>query len=74
MKHFLIYTNKHKDSGLTVTERIKQYLTERGQRVTVVLKEEDWKEKGCESAGMMPAEADYMIVLGGDGTVLQAAR
>ena len=74
MKHFLIYTNKHKDSGLVVTEHIKQYLTEKGQRVTVVLKEEDWKEKGCENAGQMPEEADCMIVLGGDGTVLQAAR
>lgn len=74
MKHFLIYTNKHKDSGLTVTEHIRQYLSAKGHRVTVVLKEEDWKEKNSESAMEMTKDADYMIVLGGDGTVLQAAR
>ncbi len=73
MKHFLIYTNQHKDSYLNVTKRIQEYLTARGCQVSVVLKE-DWKEKQSGSRVEMTEDADCMIVLGGDGTVLQAAR
>lgn len=78
MKHFLIYTNKNKDKDLKTTESIRAYLTDRGQRVTV--KEAEWKNKTCNLADAMaeacdiPESIDCMIVLGGDGTVLQAAR
>lgn len=77
MKHFLIYTNKHKDQNLETTEFIRNYLEIRGQRVTVKLKEADWKEKpgeDSEEAKDIPQGVDCMVVLGGDGTVLQAAR
>ena len=63
MKHFLIYTNRHKDKNLTVTERIRSYLETKGQRVSLKTEGIDWKEA-----------ADCIIVLGGDGTVLRAAR
>ena len=78
MKHFLIYTNKYKDKELKTTEKIKKYLTDRGQKVTV--KEAEWKNKtsnltdAMAEAGDIPADVDYMIVLGGDGTILEAAR
>lgn len=77
MKHFLVYTNKHKDKDLVMTERIRSYLETRGQRVTLKIKEADWKEKpteDAEEATDIPLNVDCMIVLGGDGTVLQAAR
>lgn len=77
MRHFLIYTNQNKDKNLVTTSRIKSYLQEKGQRVTVKMKEEDWKNRtdgDCEEAGDIPLGVDCMIVLGGDGTVLQAAR
>lgn len=64
MKHFLIYTNKHKDRDMATTNRIRTYLEERGQKVSVKLEEGDWED----------TNADCMIVLGGDGTVLRAAR
>ena len=43
MKHFLIYTNKNKDHNLTVTTQIKDYLEHCGQKVSVKVKEADWK-------------------------------
>lgn len=77
MKHFLIYSNTHKDKDLSTTNRIRDYLTAKGQKVSIILKEEDWKKKGArevEDDLDIPPAADCMIVLGGDGTVLQAAR
>ena len=77
MKHFLIYTNRHKDKNLAATERIRSYLQQKGQRVTVLIREPEYKnryEKYCEEAPDIPPGVDCMIVLGGDGTVLQAAR
>ncbi len=77
MKHFLIYSNTHKDKELSTTNRIRDYLTMKGQKVSILLKEEDWKKKGAqdvEDRTDIPPDVDCMIVLGGDGTVLQAAR
>lgn len=78
MKHFLIYTNRHKDKDLATTRRICAYLERRGQHVTVKAEDGDWKERICKDTDDIPKDiptnVDCMIVLGGDGTVLQAAR
>lgn len=78
MKHFLIYTNKHKDRKLATTEYIRSFLETRGQKVTLKIKESDWhakKERDVEQPPEdIPLDVDCMIVLGGDGTVLEAAR
>ena len=78
MKHFLIYTNRHKDRNLATTNRIRSYLELKGQRVTIKADGDDWKEKSTADTDEIPTDvpqdADCMIVLGGEGTVLQAAR
>lgn len=78
MKHFLIYTNKHKDKNFVTTKRICDYLECKGQRTTVKCEEGDWKERIDRDTDDIPEDipqdVDCMIVLGGDGTVLQAAR
>lgn len=63
MKHFLIYRNRHKDEALVMSKRIQEYLESRGQCVFVTSDAEEWKEP-----------TDCIIVLGGDGTMLRAAR
>ena len=45
MKHFLIYTNKHKDQKLATTKRIQNYLETKGCTVKLKVKESDWKER-----------------------------
>ena len=49
MKHFLIYTNKHKDQELATTKRIRNYLESKGCTVKLKVKESDWKAE-TESA------------------------
>lgn len=79
MKHFLVYTNTHKDKDLITTGRIREYLENRGQRVTVWADGRSWQEKQAAAHGEgilreNVEDVDCMVVLGGDGTVLQAAR
>lgn len=76
---FLIYTNRHKDRNLATTKRVSDFLRLKGKRVTVMADGEGESEGHEPGDGrVVPAEtlgdADCMIVLGGDGTVLQAAR
>ncbi len=73
MKHFLIYSNQYKDPELEVTGRIRQYLEQKGQKVSLQIVTKDWKETQRPET-VFPEDLDVMLVLGGDGTVLQAAR
>lgn len=75
MKHFLIRTNESKDQGFEVTNLIKDFLEKNGKTVELDIMNDE-KIYGKEEAavfevGMRP---DAIIVLGGDGTMLRAAR
>lgn len=79
MRHFLIYTNVHKDCNLVTTKRVCDFLKLKGKRITLKTDGEGWvSESGAGMEGKagtgIPRDGDCMIVLGGDGTVLQAAR
>lgn len=63
MKHFCIYTNRHKDKDLQVTDKIRLFLEQKGMQCVVRFQKEG-----------LPEDADCILVLGGDGTMLQAAR
>lgn len=73
MKHFMIVTNRWKDPDLEMTEKIRKFLEEAGCSVAIYADElsaDEWKgileqEKGRTTG---------MLVLGGDGTLLRAAR
>lgn len=69
MKHFLIYTNYHKDPDSEITNRIMRYLISKGHTCTRVTGTD-----GTPLTAKLPQDAYCMLVLGGDGTMLQAAR
>lgn len=75
MKQFYVITNRHKDPELEVTNRIKQYIEARGGSCTIQIKEPNLKrEETYTDSAWLPERAECMLVLGGDGTMLQAAR
>lgn len=62
MKHFGIVINEIKDPNMAVTERIRSYLTKHGASCVAV-----------KDARELTEDVECMLVLGGDGTMLQAA-
>ena len=70
MKNFYIFTNLTKDPELALTNEIQSYLTERGCHAQMLLHDET--DPGAEID--VSKDADCILVLGGDGTLLRAAR
>ena len=75
MKHFLIRTNESKDKGFEVTNLIKDFLEKNGKTVEIEVMNDE-KIYGKEEAAIFESSKrpDAIIVLGGDGTMLRAAR
>ena len=75
MRNFFVITNALKDKDFIVTDQIVSYFSENGCPCAV------WKGSGQSSAGYhytdpqaVPENTDCVIVLGGDGTLLEASR
>lgn len=76
MNNYYIITNKEKDANLEITNTIQDFLIENGKRCDVQ------KEKGRQveysysftDADLIPDNTECLIVLGGDGTMIRAAR
>ena len=67
MDHFFVVTNNQKDPELAVTRHIQDYLEKHGKFCQMDISEDG---NGMEP----PKEAECIIVLGGDGTLLRTAR
>ncbi len=74
MKRVLIYTNENKDPDGKYTEKVSGFFSERGIETDTIIS--DIKRIEDKDAEIDQGRQDYdcIIVLGGDGTVLQAAR
>lgn len=75
MNSFYIIANTIKDPGLKVTERIRNYLDQHGKNCKI--QRADRKFEGSyhyTNPETIPDDTECIIVLGGDGTLLQAAR
>jgi NAD+ kinase len=75
MEKFYIITNSSKDEELLTTGKIVSYLERQGKECKVQLAER--KQEGAyhyTNPDLIPEGTECIIVLGGDGTLLQAAR
>jgi len=69
MKRFYIVTNRAKDKKWYYTDKVRDYITGKGLVCLTM------KDTGGESGDLkVPEGTDCIIVLGGDGTLLQTAR
>ncbi len=63
MNKFYVITNKSKDESLEITKQIKEYIERRGKECVL-----------SENGLSLPKDTDCVLVLGGDGTLIRAAR
>ena len=69
MNNFLIIANKQKDINLEITEQIKHHITRMGAVCNVY----DQYNRNVTSIDI-PEGTQCILVIGGDGTILAAAR
>ncbi len=63
MKRFYLITNKTKDKDFKITEKIKHYIELKGGACYL-----------ADETSTLPEQIDCILVLGGDGTLIRAAR
>lgn len=75
MKNFYVVANPEKDPGFERTKAIKQFLELRGARCAYEGMERVYEksEKVGHVFEQIPADTECVVVLGGDGTLIQAA-
>lgn len=71
MKRALVIPNPKKDPGLIITNQVVKKLAELGIYASV---EEHFMEKSISDEGIDAGKVDFLVVVGGDGTVIDAAR
>lgn len=70
MKTFLIVTNMVKDPKLNLTDEIEKYIVQSGGKALRAARNGDGEDDSLNSC----EQADCVIVIGGDGSILQVAR
>lgn len=71
MKNFLILTNEKKDPGLEISKRIQEYIKQSGGTSRRMC---EFTRHIQEDMSCITKDTECVIVLGGDGTMLHAAR
>jgi len=73
MEHFYLITNETKDPDFEITYRIRDYLLKCGKKCSIREKVREKRGKVYTDSNMLKEDVDCVLVLGGDGTLLQAA-
>lgn len=71
MRTFYIIANSDKDENLKLSYEIADYLTSQGKHCIIRRKDQERKESHSQ---FLAEEVEGILVLGGDGTLLRAAR
>lgn len=77
MEHFYIITNHQKDEAYEVTKKLRDYLEKHGKVCHIQEKKANAQEMSdykYTNAAQIPEDVECALVLGGDGTLIQAAR
>ena len=76
MKSFFIITNLSKDPELKITGELEKYLKKKGCKFSTQVCENKMETKGYTytNPDTVPKGVECVIVIGGDGTLLHAAR
>lgn len=76
MDKFFIIANRQKDKELKTARKVEAYLNSKGK--SCILREETSEQKARSNhytdVEKIPKDVECIIVIGGDGTLLQAAR
>lgn len=75
MRHFFIIANETKDPGFIYCKKIEKQILEKCPEATVKLQMKNPKlNQDYMDKDWIPEDTECILVLGGDGTLLQAAR
>ena len=74
MKHFYLIVNKEKENAEKGAEMIAEYLSRQGCECLWDQEPPDTSEYRYTDGRKVPQETECVIVLGGDGTLIQASR
>ena len=73
MRSFFIIPNVEKSEAVALSEKLMDYISERGGKAAVA-KNRDFDGERFVKCSEIPDDTEAVIVLGGDGTIIQAAR
>ena len=74
MKHFFIITNSYKDKDLMLTKSMQDYIETKGGRCGYYVSRGEESDSECVDVETLPELLDLIFVIGGDGTLIRAAR
>lgn len=73
MKKVIMLPNPHKDTNLSMTEKVVEKLNALGVKSYLDNKYANYNLSGVEFYTTLPTDADIMIVVGGDGSIIDAS-
>lgn len=74
MKHFFIITNAYKDQDLRLTLDLQNYIRKKGGTCDYYVSLGEGKKDDVVPLSCLPEKLDLIFVVGGDGTLIRAAR